>query len=162
MDEIVKQMSETLEVYCEDETDPVALEVSWYCVEQDYETSDNYYFQFSPEWNTNEFILDGSIDLLTEAPYIGVFVREQGKSRSVTGNANETRVYNFLRNNMGLNSAAACGVLANIQCESAFIPNNLQNSYEKSLGYTDASYTSAVDSGRYTKFTSDSAGYGLC
>ena len=63
---------------------------------------------------------------------------------------------------MGLNSAAACGVLANIQCESAFIPNNLQNSYEKSLGYTDASYTSAVDSGRYTKFTSDSAGYGLC
>ncbi|MBU5480815.1 phage tail tip lysozyme [Blautia sp. MSJ-19] len=162
LDEVIEKMPKTLEVYCEDEAEPVDLGVTWYCIEEDYETSDNYYFQFSPKWNEEEFVLDESIDLLTEAPYIGVFIKETGKSRSVTGNANETRVYNFLRNNMGLNTAAACGVLANIQCESAFIPNNLQNSYEKSLGYTDASYTSAVDSGSYTGFVNDSAGYGLC
>ena len=29
------------------------------------------------------------------------------------------------------------------------------------FGYSDASYTQAVDSGSYTNFTSDSAGYGL-
>ena len=31
----------------------------------------------------------------------------------------------------------------------------------ESLGYTDESYTEAVDSGVYTKFGYDSAGYGL-
>lgn len=36
--------------------------------------------------------------------------------------SNETLVYEFLTENMGLNSAAASGVLANIDQESAFIP----------------------------------------
>ena len=38
---------------------------------------------------------------------------------------------------------------------------NLEGTYEESLGYTDESYTEAVDSGVYTKFGYDSAGYGL-
>ena len=37
----------------------------------------------------------------------------------------------------------------------------MQNSYEKSLGYTDESYTRAVDNGTYANFTKDCAGYGL-
>jgi len=41
---------------------------------------------------------------------------------SVTGNANETIIFNFLKDNMGLNTAAACGILANIQNESSFLP----------------------------------------
>lgn len=51
--------------------------------------------------------------------------------------------------------------MGNLYAESGLQPNNLQNAYEESLGYTDASYTQAVDSGSYTNFTSDSAGYGL-
>lgn len=45
--------------------------------------------------------------------------------------------------------------------ESGLVPNNLQNSYEKKLGFTDATYTAAVDNGSYTNFVKDSVGYGL-
>lgn len=33
--------------------------------------------------------------------------------------------------------------------------------YEKKLGYTDGEYVAAVDSGKYTNFVRDSAGFGL-
>jgi hypothetical protein len=36
--------------------------------------------------------------------------------------ANEAAVYAFLKNTMGLNTAAACGILANIERESGFDP----------------------------------------
>lgn len=52
--------------------------------------------------------------------------------------------------------------MGNIYAESGLIPTNLQNSFEKKLGYTDADYTSAVDRGSYNNFVRDSAGYGLC
>ena len=51
--------------------------------------------------------------------------------------------------------------MGNLFAESGLRPNNLQNSYEKALDYTDVTYTQAVDSGRYANFVSDSAGYGL-
>lgn len=58
----------------------------------------------------------------------------------------------------------AAALLGNIRAESAYNPKNLQNSYEKKLGFTDDTYTAAVDSGAYSrdKFAHDSAGYGLC
>ena len=61
----------------------------------------------------------------------------------------------------GMTPAGACGAMGNIRAESGAIANNLQNSYEKKLGYTDATYTAAVDSGAYTNFVKDGAGYGL-
>ena len=39
--------------------------------------------------------------------------------------ANETAIYNFLTQVMGMNVAAACGVLANIERESSFNPSDL-------------------------------------
>ncbi len=62
----------------------------------------------------------------------------------------------------GLSEAGAAGMAANIEKESRNDSRNLQNSYEKKLGYTDETYTKAVDSGKYTKFASDRAGYGFC
>lgn len=38
------------------------------------------------------------------------------------GDSNMSSIYGFLVNNLGLNEAAACGVMANIQCESGFRP----------------------------------------
>ena len=57
----------------------------------------------------------------------------------------------------------AAAILGNVRAESAYIPCNLQNSYEKKLGYSDVTYTAAVDSGAYdrNKFAHDCAGYGL-
>lgn len=36
---------------------------------------------------------------------------------------NESTIYSFLTDIMGMNSAAACGVIANLYCESGFDPN---------------------------------------
>lgn len=62
----------------------------------------------------------------------------------------------------GLSPAGTAGMTANINIESAYNSKNLQNSYEKKLGYTDQTYTAAVDSGKYKSFASDRAGYGYC
>ena len=66
------------------------------------------------------------------------------------------KLYSFLGNAYG-----AAGLMGNLYAESALRPNNLQNSYEKKLGMTDAEYTAAVDNGSYGNFVRDSAGYGL-
>jgi hypothetical protein len=52
--------------------------------------------------------------------------------------------------------------MGNLYAESGLNPINLQNTFEKKLGYTDDSYTKAVDSGKYKNFVKDKAGYGLC
>lgn len=79
---------------------------------------------------------------------------------ALTGNSNEERIWNYLRS-AGLSACGAAGLMGNLYAESGLIPTNLQNSYEKKLGYTDAEYTAAVDSGAYTNFAGDAAGYGL-
>lgn len=78
----------------------------------------------------------------------------------LTGANNEERIWNYLVGK-GLSAAGAAGLLGNLYAESALNPRNLQNSYERSLGYTDDSYTAAVDSGSYINFARDSTGYGL-
>lgn len=61
----------------------------------------------------------------------------------------------------GLSDYAVAGIMGNLYAESALSSINLQNNFESKLGYTDATYTAAVDSGSYTNFTRDGAGYGL-
>ena len=70
------------------------------------------------------------------------------------------QIWLFLKSH-GLNDYGAAGLMGNLYAESGLNPQNLQNSYEKKLGYTDATYTAAVDSGAYSNFVRDSAGYGL-
>lgn len=72
----------------------------------------------------------------------------------------EKIIWNFLKSK-GLNDYAVAGTMGNLYAESALQANNLQNSYEKKLGYNDAAYTTAVDNGSYNNFVRDSAGYGL-
>lgn len=74
--------------------------------------------------------------------------------------SNEQKIWSFLMDKIG-NAYGVAGLMGNLYAESALRPNNLQNTYEKKLGYTDESYTAAVDSGEYTNFAKDSAGYGL-
>lgn len=61
----------------------------------------------------------------------------------------------------GLNAYAVAGLMGNLYAESGLNANNLQNSYSKKFGMTDAEYTAAVDNGSYTNFVHDKAGYGL-
>ena len=71
-------------------------------------------------------------------------------------------IWSYFLDKIGNNYGVA-GLMGNLYAESGLNPKNLQDSYETSLGYTDESYTAAVDSGAYTKsqFVNDSAGYGL-
>ena len=78
----------------------------------------------------------------------------------LTGKTNEEKIWNYLAA-AGLTACGAAGLMGNLYAESGLVPANLQNTYEKKLGYTDATYTAAVDSGAYTSFAKDGAGYGL-
>ena len=56
----------------------------------------------------------------------------------------------------GMTPESACGILGNMQAESAMRANNVQDGY----GYTDEDYTAKVDAGQLNFL--DSVGYGLC
>lgn len=79
---------------------------------------------------------------------------------STGSESDEKRMWDYLLDKLG-NEYGVAGLMGNIYAESALRSNNLQNSYETKLGYTDATYTAAVDNGAYTNFVRDSAGYGL-
>lgn len=78
----------------------------------------------------------------------------------LTGKTNEEKIWNYLKG-AGLNDYGIAGLMGNLYAESGLVPNNLQNTYEKSLGYTDEEYTVAVDKGTYGNFIKDAAGFGL-
>lgn len=79
---------------------------------------------------------------------------------ALTGSTTEEKIWNYLTGK-GLSAYGAAGLMGNLYAESALNPQNLQNSYESKLGYTDSTYTAAVDNGSYANFSKDSAGYGL-
>lgn len=79
---------------------------------------------------------------------------------ALTGNSIEEKIYNFLYGRIK-NAFGVSGLMGNLYAESGLVPTNLQNSFEKKLGYTDDTYTTSVDNGDYTNFVHDSAGYGL-
>ena len=73
---------------------------------------------------------------------------------SLKGSNNEEKIWNYLKSK-GLNDYGISGLMGNLHAESALIPTNLQNSYEKKLGFTDTTYTNAVDNGTYNNFVKD-------
>lgn len=72
----------------------------------------------------------------------------------------QQQIWNYLLEITG-NAYAAAGLMGNLYAESGLVPTNLQDACEASLGYEDGTYTEAVDSGTYSDFTADWAGYGL-
>lgn len=79
---------------------------------------------------------------------------------ALIGSTNEQKIWNYLKSK-GLNDYGIAGMMGNLFAESGLKPTNLQQTYEKSLGHSDDSYTKAVDDGTYTNFVKDKAGYGL-
>lgn len=74
---------------------------------------------------------------------------------------NERLIWDYLMQKLE-NPYAVAGFMGNMKAESNLNPKNLQNSFEKRHGFTDDSYTTAVDNGAYKNFSTDLAGYGLC
>lgn len=111
-------------------------------------------------YNTRNWTKHGKL------PYIDYDVKSSTQSQpttvpSTSGNKTDEKViWDFLMDKLG-NAYGVAGLMGNLYAESALKPTNLQNSYEKKLGYSDDGYTAAVDNGSYTNFVRDSAGYGL-
>lgn len=87
-------------------------------------------------------------------------IADGGETMALVGNSTEMKFISFFREK-GLNNYGLAGLYGNLYAESGCNPRNLQNTYEKKLGMTDAEYTSAVDNGIYQNFVKDSAGYGI-
>ena len=66
---------------------------------------------------------------------------------ALSGANNAEKIWNRLISE-GFSECGAAGLMGNLYAESALNPKNLQNTYEKKLGYTDDAYTAAVDNGR--------------
>lgn len=97
----------------------------------------------------------------TEQENNSVEIKPSVSGTPSTGSKDDEKIiWNFLLKKLG-NEYGVAGLMGNLYAESALCSNNLQQAYEKKLGYTDESYTNAVDNGTYTNFVKDSAGYGL-
>jgi len=127
IDSLVAKMPETLDVYLDGSMEATAIDVTWYDACGDYEEERAYYYQFSPEWDEEIYVLADELDLVHDAPYVGVFFDKESSgitlsTSAVTANINEVTIYNYLVNVMKVNRGVAAGVLANIERESGFDP----------------------------------------
>ena len=137
-EDVTAEMPETLEVYLDGDTEPVAIEVDWYEICGDYEEGRYYYYQFSPEWDETKYQIADGMDVWVDAPYVGVFFEETSdeivlSTSSVNGYRNEVAIYHYLIDTMKVNSGVASGILANIERESAF---RTSASYQEADGRT--------------------------
>lgn len=109
------------------------------------------------EWLMNDTNLQrmAAAEAETIAAHFGV---STGSTQSTGSNAKS--IWDKLRA-AGLTEAGVAGLMGNLKAESDLEPQNVQNSFEKKLGYDDRGYTEAVDFGSYPDFANDGAGYGL-
>ena len=115
--EVVTDLPEYLEVYLDNGDTVFEMPVDWKGI-GNYDETGFFYYEFDPVWDEDVYVLDTQ-DVI---PYIGIYL-DRAQLMSVSGSENETIIYDYLIHEMGLNTAAACGVLANIKCESDFNPN---------------------------------------
>lgn len=115
---LVARMPASIDVKLEG-TGTVSIPVTWECV-GDYENSNYFYYQFNPKWDTTKYVQGAGT--AGEIPYIGVFIGRDSSLKLASRTENQETIYKFMKDEMGFNTAAACGVLANIQAESSFNP----------------------------------------
>lgn len=115
--EVLEKFPETLEALNE-KNEIIYIPVSWECV-GDYEETNYYYYQFVPVIDSSDYTIQEGVEL----PYIWLLISPmEDVTRGVTSSANETKVYDFLINDLKCNFATALGILANIERESTFNP----------------------------------------
>ncbi len=117
---------------------PFELEVTWECVGS-YEETRLYYYLFLPVWDQETYPLGDGLDLYSDVPCIEVHLlpAEEGDRTEVPmagASQAETTIFEFLLKEMGLNSAGACGVLANLYCESGFRADIVEYGYTWETG----------------------------
>ena len=81
-----------------------------------------------------------------------------GEGGNLTGNSNEEQIYNYLVSK-GFSPQGAAGIMGNLQQESNFRADNVQNG----MGYEDADYVAGIKNGTISRedFANDSRGFGI-
>ena len=176
-----KMMPESLMVHVKGEDHVLSVPVDWTLFGDSIEDTEYYYVEYRPVFDSS-YVFDQEIAVEAKMPYVAVFLRENestyedasmadrvvasknasARKTSYTSSPYEGKIFDYLHNNLGYNSAVCCGIMANLYAESGFYPNNLQNSGNSALGMTDEEYTRGVDNGTYKNFVNDGRGYGLC
>lgn len=122
--DLKSQFPPAVDVYFVGEKKSVSLPVTWTCVGEDYDKSRETYFIFTPTFDSKYALRDMSRTL--ESPYIEV-KQNPGLAVNMIASAppavNEKKVFEFCTKTLKLNKAAACGILANMYCESGFRTN---------------------------------------
>ena len=93
-------------------------------------------------------------------PYVDTIMRfvadRTSSGGELVGNTNKDKIWSYLvapesAGGMGLSRAGAAGIMGNMQNESGFEPNNLENEANRLFGMSDDEYTAAVNNGSYSK-----------
>lgn len=92
----------------------------------------------------------------------GAVASNADNNGNLAGNDNAEKIWTYLRS-LGYSKAGTAGIMGSLEKESGLMPNNLQNTYNTSLGKTDAEYTTQVNNKKYSRnsFMNDKGGYGL-
>lgn len=110
-----------------DSGEEVSVAVSWFCA-GDFDSGD-YYYEFIPSVRDDNYAINERAKVREAVPYALVVRTENetkvnsSQSAEYNVSSNVQTIYTFLTQNCGFNTAVACGVLANIECESNFNPN---------------------------------------
>lgn len=134
--QVLSRLPETLGVYLDGSDKLSQIPVSWYCP-GGYEDSNDFYFQFSPTWDEDSYPLAEGLSVERDAPYVAVYLAdlnalgslpgpgpEDGAARRAVAPGSADEIFAVLTGELGLNSAAACGILANMHAESALNPRS--------------------------------------
>ena len=132
LEEVLSYMPDTLSVYLDGSKETVDIPVTWHCLD-DYSNSTDFYFQFSPQWDTALYPLAQGLDVTLDAPYMAVFIDRPMVTRSAASVKQD--IYDYVTEEMGLNSAAACGILANAYAESSFNTTAQSNASTGAISY---------------------------
>ena len=140
LEQAALDLPQTLEVYLDGESETTPIPVAWECV-GDYDNSSFFYYQFDPVWDQEAYTLSTE----QEKPYAAVrFVMEMKILRLANASANtvsestdsnELEIFQYLTGQMGLNAAAASGIMANIYCESSFYADIEEDTTSTNKGY---------------------------
>lgn len=125
LDSLRAQFPGTVDVYFVGENKPETLSTVWQCVGEDYSSSGGSYFLFTPTFDESEYLVRG-MSITNDAPYIEVRKKPAvavEMIESAPPTVNEKKVFEYCTKEMGLSKAAACGILANMYCESGFRTN---------------------------------------
>lgn len=108
-------------------------------------------------WNKFNLTMQGFRQAIAEK-----MKEECSAAASIPSLSNKTDrdvIHDFLKEKIR-NEFGVCGLMGNIQAESAFKSNNLQNSFNKQWGIDDETYTEQIDKKQRTFL--DGSGYGIC